>query len=164
MKQRDLALSSIELMTWRYQSLRTRLYGLRNSMEACQDNLDDTHNIFKDNPGAIAPVKFYQRIKHIDIRQHFVARKLKTSQVVLEYVSTTDMPAEFLSKTFTCKKFSALCEASISMGELIGGVVGESFCHSGYHVYRSTYRFKQACVCKDKRLSVSNLEIQCSGS
>uniref|UniRef100_H3H9M0 Uncharacterized protein n=1 Tax=Phytophthora ramorum TaxID=164328 RepID=H3H9M0_PHYRM len=62
---------------------------------------DEAVKIYEDNQGSIALAKnpqFHKRTKHIDIRYHFVREKVEDGQVVLQYVSTTDMLADMMTK------------------------------------------------------------------
>jgi len=55
-----------------------------------------------DNFGAIKLTEnptFHGRSKHIDIRHHFVRDVVKTEDLVVTYVPTEDMVADFLTKT-----------------------------------------------------------------
>lgn len=58
-------------------------------------------DLYCDNLGAQKlaenPV-FHGRTKHIDIRHHFVRELLESGQIQLKYVSTSEMPADVLTK------------------------------------------------------------------
>jgi len=72
---------------------------------------DDPVKIYEDNQGSIALAKnpeFHKRTKHIDIRYHFVREKVEDGQVVLQYVSTTDMLADIMTKAITAVQFEVL--------------------------------------------------------
>uniref|UniRef100_H3G5X1 Copia protein n=1 Tax=Phytophthora ramorum TaxID=164328 RepID=H3G5X1_PHYRM len=67
--------------------------------------------IYEDNQGSIALAKnpqFHKRTKHIDIRYHFVSEKVEDGQVVLQYVSTTDMLADIMTKAIPATQFHVL--------------------------------------------------------
>ncbi|KAG4036076.1 hypothetical protein PC123_g28356 [Phytophthora cactorum] len=72
---------------------------------------DEAVKIYEDNQGSIALAKnpeFHKRTKHIDIRYHFVREKVEDGQVVLQYVSTTDMLADIMTKPIPATQFGAL--------------------------------------------------------
>uniref|UniRef100_H3HA05 Integrase catalytic domain-containing protein n=1 Tax=Phytophthora ramorum TaxID=164328 RepID=H3HA05_PHYRM len=72
---------------------------------------DEAVKIYEDNQGSIALAKnpqFHKRTKHIDIRYHFVREKVEDGQVVLQYVSTTDMLADMMTKAIPATQFSVL--------------------------------------------------------
>uniref|UniRef100_H3H8Y7 Integrase catalytic domain-containing protein n=1 Tax=Phytophthora ramorum TaxID=164328 RepID=H3H8Y7_PHYRM len=72
---------------------------------------DEAIKIYEDNQGSIALAKnpqFHKRTKHIDIRYHFVREKVEDGQVVLQYVSTTDMLADMMTKAITAVQFQVL--------------------------------------------------------
>ena len=57
--------------------------------------------VFSDNQGAIALAKnpvHHAKTKHIDIRHHFVRDVFKEKEFDLQYVSTDDQTADFLTK------------------------------------------------------------------
>ena len=54
-----------------------------------------------DNVGAIAITannKLHSRTKHIDIRHHFIRKKVEDKTVLVNYVLTANMLADFLTK------------------------------------------------------------------
>uniref|UniRef100_H3H8Q5 Reverse transcriptase Ty1/copia-type domain-containing protein n=1 Tax=Phytophthora ramorum TaxID=164328 RepID=H3H8Q5_PHYRM len=72
---------------------------------------DEAVKIYEDNQGSIALAKnpqFHKHTKHIDIRYHFVREKVEDGQVVLQYVSTTDMLADMMTKAITAVQFQVL--------------------------------------------------------
>ncbi len=80
----------------------------------------DSGVLFEDNQGAIAlaknPVE-HQRMKHIDIRFHFIREKVVNQEVEIVYCPTTEMVADMLTKPLPLKKFKDMCKGV--------GVVGE---------------------------------------
>ena len=64
--------------------------------------------VFYDNQGAIALAKnpeLYSRIKHIDIRYHFLRESVSEAVITLSYVPTNDMVADGLTKPLAKPKF-----------------------------------------------------------
>ncbi|KAL8012295.1 hypothetical protein Plhal710r2_c045g0146791 [Plasmopara halstedii] len=71
----------------------------------------DAVKVFEDNQGSIALAKnpeFHKRTKHIDIRYHFVREKVEDGQVALEYISTSNMLADILTKAVPASQFCTL--------------------------------------------------------
>ena len=71
--------------------------------------------LHKDNQSAIAIAQnphCHSKMKHIDIRYHFVREKVLDYTVELRYCPTNDMLADVLTKGLTCDKFSRLSELS----------------------------------------------------
>ncbi len=67
-----------------------------------------TVNLGMDNQSAIKVIKnplSSARTKHIDIKQHFVRERIDRNEVQLEYVSTTEMLADPLTKALPAPKF-----------------------------------------------------------
>lgn len=57
--------------------------------------------IFCDNKGAMQVLNnnsYSSRTKHIDIKIKFIREHIEKKEIELEYVSTTDMPADILTK------------------------------------------------------------------
>lgn len=58
-------------------------------------------HIYCDNQGAIAiseNPKFHSRVKHIDIRFHFLRDAVEKGDVSIQYVPSEDNPADVLTK------------------------------------------------------------------
>ena len=57
--------------------------------------------ILSDNQGALDisedPTN-YQRAKHIDIRYHFIRHALHSDQISIDYIPSTENPADILTK------------------------------------------------------------------
>ncbi|KAK9076575.1 hypothetical protein SSX86_004909 [Deinandra increscens subsp. villosa] len=61
-----------------------------------------------DKQGAIALSKngvFYERIKHINVRYHFIREMINTKQLVVEYVNTNKNCADVFTKALPSSKF-----------------------------------------------------------
>ncbi|OWY96232.1 Integrase, catalytic core protein [Phytophthora megakarya] len=72
---------------------------------------DEAVKIYEDNQGSIALAKnpeCHKRTKHLDIRYHFVRERVEDGQVVLEYISTLDMLADFMTKPIPATQFGVL--------------------------------------------------------
>jgi hypothetical protein len=74
---------------------------LRNLLKEIGYKQDNTTNIFCDYTGAIALTKdasFHARTKHIDIKHHFVREKVENREIKFEYIPTSEMVADILTK------------------------------------------------------------------
>ncbi|CAK1595011.1 unnamed protein product [Parnassius mnemosyne] len=63
--------------------------------------------IYNDNQGAQKLTEnplFHKRTKHIDIRYHFIREAVSNSLVKIEYLSTSEMPADILTKSLSGAK------------------------------------------------------------
>ena len=69
--------------------------------------------IFEDNQSTICLAKNQQtngRMKHIDIKYHFVCDLVETGRIKLVYCSTEDMVADMLTKGLAIQQFEKLCK------------------------------------------------------
>jgi len=67
--------------------------------------------IVSDNQGALAIAENptnYQRAKHIDLRYHFIRHALENGQIRIDYVPTSQQPADALTKALGPQKFQQL--------------------------------------------------------
>ena len=65
--------------------------------------------IYEENRSTIAVSripKFHSRMKHIDIRFHFLRDCVENGQIVLEYIRTDEQIADVLTKGLTREKFA----------------------------------------------------------
>lgn len=89
-----------EAIWWR-QLLSQLYYQPTNQSQTNQTQLPST-TIFADNQGAIALAQnpeFHQKTKHISIIYHFVRERVASRDIRLEYLSTHEMAADFLTKS-----------------------------------------------------------------
>ena len=111
-KQRTVALSSTEAEYMALSEATQEAVWLKVFLcELGEMASDDAIKIYEDNQGSIALAKnpeFHKRTKHIDIRYHFVREKVEEGEVVLQYVSTTDMLADIMTKAITAVQFENL--------------------------------------------------------
>uniref|UniRef100_H3GB65 Reverse transcriptase Ty1/copia-type domain-containing protein n=1 Tax=Phytophthora ramorum TaxID=164328 RepID=H3GB65_PHYRM len=111
-KQRTVALSSTEAEYMALSEATQEAVWLKVFLcELGEMASDEAVKIYEDNQGSIALAKnpqFHKRTKHIDIRYHFVREKVEDGQVVLQYVSTTDMLADIMTKAITAVQFQVL--------------------------------------------------------
>jgi hypothetical protein len=70
--------------------------------------------IYGDNQGAIALAKndqFHGRVKHIDIRHHFIREQIANGRIDLRYIPTSEQVADGLTKALCRDKFTAFRKA-----------------------------------------------------
>ncbi len=72
--------------------------------------LDHPVGLKADNRGAImltANPEFHRRTKHIEVRHHLIQEKVDSKEIVINYISTKDMVADWLTKALNPKLFRA---------------------------------------------------------
>lgn len=107
-KQRTVALSSTEAEYMALSEACKEAIYLQNLMVE-MGVLDSKVPIclFSDNQSSIklsANPLFHKRTKHIDIRHHFVRDCVVNKKIQVEYVSTSNMPADILTKSLCANK------------------------------------------------------------
>ena len=81
------------------------LHGLLEDLRVSQKHID----VFFDSQSAIHLAKnqvFHSRMKHIDVRYHFVREILEEEEIFLQKILTTANPADMLTKVVTSIKFN----------------------------------------------------------
>ena len=69
--------------------------------------------MFEDNQSTTVMAKnpqFHGRVKHIDIRHHFVQEQVANGTIKQEYCPTTDMTADMITKDLTREQHCKLRE------------------------------------------------------
>ncbi len=69
--------------------------------------------ILEDNQSSIAMAKnpqYHGRVKHIDIKHHFVREQVSNGTIELKYCPTYEMVADMLTKGLAQQQFCALRE------------------------------------------------------
>lgn len=69
--------------------------------------------LYEDNQSAIRVSKnpeFHKRLKHVDIKYHFIREKIKENIIDVTYISTNDQIADILTKPLGKSKFNKLRE------------------------------------------------------
>ena len=111
-KQRTVALSSTEAEYMALSEATQEAVWLKTFLiELGEMHENDAVKIYEDNQGSITLAKnpqFYKRTKHIDIRYHFVREKIEDGEVILEYISTTNMLADLMTKPIPATQFCVL--------------------------------------------------------
>ena len=80
-------------------------------------NSDEPTDLFSDNQSAIALAKnpvSHARAKHIDIRHHFVREAIQDKVIWVQYIPTTEMTADSLTKALGREKHEK-CTARMGM-------------------------------------------------
>ena len=72
--------------------------------------MDKQHvTLFVDDQGAIELAKnsvYHQRLKHIDIRYHFIRSEVQSETVILNYILTGDKISDIFTKPLTKAKLN----------------------------------------------------------
>ena len=69
--------------------------------------------VLSDNNGALDITEDptnYQRVKHIDIRYHFVRHALHSNQIAIDHIPSTENPADILTKALDFQRHQHLVE------------------------------------------------------
>jgi hypothetical protein len=113
-KQKTVALSSTEAEYVSMASLGQEVKWLRQllqDMECKQESATQFTSanptvIYEDNQGAIASASnptAHQRMKHVDVKYHFIREQVENGEVVVKYCATRDMVADFLTKPLSAE-------------------------------------------------------------
>ena len=119
-KQPTVALSTQEAEYMSMSAACRELVWLRSLLKELGFPQQHPTKLYVDNKPAIAlakdPVQ-HKRNKHIDIRHHYVRELIKDKKVSLEWLSTSDMLADFLTKPLGYNKFSK-CRNSLMYNKI----------------------------------------------
>ena len=80
---------------------------LRRLLSDLEQDLAEPMTIHVDNQSSIALAhnpEFHDRMKHIDIRHHFLREKVENNEISLEYLPMNEQPADLLTKGLTRNK------------------------------------------------------------
>lgn len=77
-------------------------------------------NLFCDNQSAIlnASTESVKRLKHVDIRYHFVKDLIKNNKICLKYICTSKQPADMLTKSLS-KELTVMFLKQCSVGNVM---------------------------------------------
>ena len=112
-KQRTVALSSTEAEYMASTHSTKEALWLRSALRELGLLKDGPTLIHGDNQGAIALGKnpeHHQRTKHIDIQYHFVREQIAAKNIVFNYIPTTLMLADILTKPLEKVRHHDLCK------------------------------------------------------
>ncbi|CAK9827482.1 Retrovirus-related Pol polyprotein from transposon TNT 1-94 [Anthophora retusa] len=105
-KQRTVAMSSAEAEYMALSEAAKEAIYLRSFLAEIVGKINTT-NIFCDNQSAGLMAKnavHHERTKHIDMRYHFVRDAVQRGEINVNYLSTTEMPADILTKGLNGQK------------------------------------------------------------
>ena len=114
-KQTCVALSSAEAEYVALASATQEATWIRQLLQDLHQQQIDPTVTQEDNQAAIVFTQNPQshaKMKHIDIRYHFVREKVQDNTVQLHYCPTSDMVADVLTKGLSSEKFSRLRQLS----------------------------------------------------
>jgi hypothetical protein len=106
-KQTSVALSSTEAEYIAGAHAAKELIWLRQLLAGLSFTTNSPTTLLMDNQLAIAIAKnpaHHKRMKHIEVCYHFLKRMVKDGKIKLEYVPTTEQPADAMTKGLACEK------------------------------------------------------------
>jgi hypothetical protein len=85
------------------------MYSWRRFFASIFLSLDDDSTIWCNNAQTICLLakempKLVTRLRHVDIRQHWLWQEAQEGRLRVDWVSTADMPADGLTKALPCQK------------------------------------------------------------
>ena len=103
-KQSIVALSSTESEYVALSEAAREVQWTRHFLEELDIMSDEPTTIFEDNQGTIAfasSQKALRRMKHIDVKYHFVKKLIEERTIRLEYRRTTEMIVDIFTKSLS---------------------------------------------------------------
>src|SRR5579859_2376507 len=117
-RQPTVALSTMESEYMALTEATKELKWIRTLLaELSYSNKNSPTDLFSDNQSAIALSKnpvAHARAKHIDLRHHFVREAIQDKIIWVQYIPTTEMTADSLTKTLEREKHEK-CTARMGM-------------------------------------------------
>ena len=110
-KQKCVSLSTTEAEFIAASEAVQELIWLKNLLAELTNSKVETPLLFIDNQSTIKVVKnpeYHGRMKHVDIRYHFVKEKYEAGLVKVEYVCSEDQLADIFTKALSGKQFEKL--------------------------------------------------------
>ena len=108
-----MASSSCEAeYTAAFESAKEAIW-LRNLLSAIDFTPDTATLILCDNNAAInlsEDPSLHQRVKHIDIKYHFLRERVNMGEISLKYINTNDNLADIFTKALEYRRFARLRE------------------------------------------------------
>lgn len=114
-KQTCVALSTAEAEYVALASAAQETTWLRQLLSDLHHQQHNPTVLYEDNQAAIAisqNTQSHTKMKHIDIRYHYVREKVLDNTIEIRYCPTEDMPADILTKGLTFEKFAKFRELS----------------------------------------------------
>ena len=114
-KQATVALSSSEAEYVALSSAISEGVWLKSLLQTLNQWKEDPVIIYEDNQSAICNAKKedHKRMKHIDIKHHFIKDKIKKGEIVLKYICSREQLADVLTKPLNKDLF---CKHVLDMG------------------------------------------------
>ncbi|XP_041564465.1 secreted RxLR effector protein 161-like [Drosophila elegans] len=115
-KQRTVALSSTEAEYMALFDSSKEAVHLRSFLQEILGQLKTTI-IYNDNQGAGQLTRnpvFHKRTKHVDIRHHFIRELVEEGTISVNYIPTTEMSADILTKGLSASKHNT-CKTALGM-------------------------------------------------
>ena len=110
-KQATVTTSTMEAELLSLSTGASELYSLQRLFQGLDFNLGrPVTTIYCDNQQTIRLVtseipQLTTRLKHVDIRQHWLRQEVSNGRLDIQYLPTTDMPADGLTKALSPQKF-----------------------------------------------------------
>lgn len=108
-KQPTVALSSSEAEYMSVGAAAQEIKWLLNLRELLPNEISRPFPLWNDNQGAIAlsgNAINHKRVKHVDLRHHFIRQMVSEGDLIIRYLSTTDMIADIFTKSLCSAKFT----------------------------------------------------------
>ena len=112
-KQKVVALSSCEAKYIATSTAATQALWLSRLLAELLGRHVEVVELKVDSKSALALVKnpvFHERSKHIRIKYHFIRSCLEDGSIQADHISTTDQPADILTKSLGRAKFEEMRE------------------------------------------------------
>lgn len=109
-RQQTVALSTTEAEYMAACEATKEAIWLRQLMKDIQEPFEQP-KLLVDNQSAIRLGKnpeFHKRTKHIEVKYHFIREKVRSGEIVIEYVNTEDQMADILTKPLPKQRFNKL--------------------------------------------------------
>lgn len=106
-KQTSVALSSTEAEFVALATGVSELLWLKTLISELGINVDRPINVYEDNQSCIFALNNWEvkRLKHIDIKYNFVKDLCRNKIINVQYLSTTEQPADVMTKGLPCDQF-----------------------------------------------------------
>lgn len=116
--QKMVTLSSTESEYVRMSMATQEIIWMRRVLEFIRYTMEEPTKLCCDNQGAIKIARnprSHGRVKHIDVREHFIRKKIKQEEVQLKYVPSKSMTADMLTKNLGRVKFRKFRDSILTM-------------------------------------------------
>ena len=136
-KQTTVALSTAEAEYMALGATIQEIRWIRNLLGELGVSAKEPTTVWCDNQAAIAISKNdvnHNRTKHIDIKHHFVRDAVKTEQVKIEWISTSEQVADVLTKALDKNQFARLRDDGLGMSQSTDAGVDSCNCSQTRYV------------------------------